>query len=54
MREIRPVIVDVDRFLEEAARAQQQQEADRWRQEHGDGPLTASLLVDRLRQRAGD
>lgn len=33
MREIRPVIVDVDRFLEEAARAQQQHEADRWRHE---------------------
>lgn len=33
MREIRPAIVDVNRFLEEAARAQQQQEADRWRQE---------------------
>ena len=33
MREIRPAIVDIDRYLEEAARAQQQHEADRWRHE---------------------
>jgi hypothetical protein len=33
MREIRHAIVDIDRFLEEAARAQQQHEAERWRQE---------------------
>jgi hypothetical protein len=33
MREIRHAIVDIDRFLEEAARAQQQHEAERWRHE---------------------
>jgi hypothetical protein len=33
MREIRHAIVDIDAFLEEAARAQQQHEADEWRQE---------------------
>ena len=33
MREIRHTVVDLDRFLEEAARAQQQHEADQWRQE---------------------
>ena len=33
MREIRHAIVDIDRYLEEAARAQQQHEAERWRQE---------------------
>ena len=33
MREIRHAIVDIDRFLEEAARAQQQREAERWRDE---------------------
>ena len=33
MREIRPAIVDIDRYLEEAARAHQQHEADRWRHE---------------------
>ena len=33
MREIRHAIVDIDRYLEEATRAQQQHEADRWRQE---------------------
>jgi len=33
MREIRPAIVDIDRYLEEAARAQQQREADQWRHE---------------------
>ena len=33
MREIRHAIVDIDCFLEEAARAQQQHEADQWRQE---------------------
>jgi hypothetical protein len=33
MREIRHAIVDIDAFLEEAARAQQQHEADQWRQE---------------------
>ena len=33
MREIRPAIVDIDRYLEEAARALQQHEADRWRRE---------------------
>ena len=33
MREIRHAIVDIDRFLEEASRAQQQHEAERWRQE---------------------
>src|SRR5438094_1784028 len=33
MREIRHAIVDIDRYLEEAARAQQQHEADQWRQE---------------------
>src|SRR5438128_10995561 len=33
MREIRHAIVDIDRYLEEAARAHQQHEADRWRQE---------------------
>jgi len=33
MREIRPAIVDIDRYLEEAARAQQQHEAEQWRQE---------------------
>lgn len=37
-----------------AAVASHGRAADRWRQEHGDGPLTASLLVDRLRQRAWD
>ena len=33
MREIRHAIVDIDRYLEEAARAQQQHEADQWRHE---------------------
>ena len=33
MREIRHSIVDLDPFLEEAARAHQQHEADHWRQE---------------------
>ena len=33
MREIRHAIVDIDRYLEAAARAQQQHEAERWRQE---------------------
>ena len=33
MREIRHAIVDIDRYLEEAARAHQQHEADRWRHE---------------------
>jgi hypothetical protein len=33
MREIRHAIVDIDRFLEEAATAQQQHEAERWRHE---------------------
>jgi hypothetical protein len=33
MREIRHAIVDIDRYLEEATRAQQQHEAERWRQE---------------------
>jgi hypothetical protein len=33
MREIRHAIVDLDRYLEEATRAQQHHEADRWRQE---------------------
>jgi hypothetical protein len=33
MREIRPVVVDIDRYLEEAARAKQQLDAERWREE---------------------
>ncbi len=33
MREIRCAVVDIDRYLEEAARAKQQFDADRWRQE---------------------
>ena len=33
MGEIRHTIVDIDAFLEEAARARQRHEADRWRQE---------------------
>jgi hypothetical protein len=33
MREIRCAVVDIDRYLEEAARAKQQFDADHWRQE---------------------
>ena len=33
MREIRPVLVDIDRQLEDAARAKQQLDAERWRAE---------------------
>jgi hypothetical protein len=33
MREIHCAVVDIDRYLEEAARAKQQFDADRWRQE---------------------
>ncbi|MGE0703783.1 MAG: hypothetical protein AB7F99_15435 [Vicinamibacterales bacterium] len=33
MREIQHAIVDLDRFLEEAARAQHQRDAERWREE---------------------
>ena len=33
MREIRPAIVDIESYLEEAARALQQHEADEWRQD---------------------
>src|SRR5260370_16722741 len=33
MREIRCAVVDIDRYLEDAARAKQQFDADRWRQE---------------------
>jgi len=34
MREIRPVLVDIDRQLEDATRAKQQLEAERWRAEY--------------------
>ena len=33
MREIRHAVVDIDRYLEEAARAKQQYDAERWREE---------------------
>ena len=33
MREIRPLIDDIDRYLEQALRAKQQLDADRWRNE---------------------
>ena len=33
MREIRCAVVDIDRYLEEAARAKQQLDAERWRDE---------------------
>ena len=33
MREIRCAVVDIDRYLEEAARAKQQLDAERWREE---------------------
>lgn len=33
MREIRHAVIDIDRYLEEAARAKQQLDAERWRQE---------------------
>ena len=33
MREIRCAVVDIDRYLEEAARAKQQHDAERWREE---------------------
>ena len=33
MREIRCAVVDIDRYLEDAVRAKQQFDADRWRQE---------------------
>ena len=33
MREIRHAVVDIDRYLEEAARAKQQFDAERWREE---------------------
>ena len=33
MREIQSAIIDIDRYLEEAARAKQQLDAERWRTE---------------------
>src|SRR6266581_4016551 len=33
MREIRHAVIDIDRYLEEAARAKQQYDAERWREE---------------------
>ena len=33
MREIRQAVIDIDRYLEEAARAKQQLDAERWRAE---------------------
>ena len=33
MREIRHAVIDIDRYLEEAARAKQQHDAERWREE---------------------
>lgn len=33
MREIRHAVIDIDRYLEEAARAKQQHDAQRWREE---------------------
>jgi hypothetical protein len=33
MREIRHAVIDIDRYLEEAARAKQQQDTQRWREE---------------------
>lgn len=33
MREIRQTVIDIDRYLEEAARAKQQHDAERWREE---------------------
>lgn len=33
MREIRHAVIDIDRYLEEAARAKQQLDAERWRHE---------------------
>jgi hypothetical protein len=33
MREIRPLVDDIDRYLEQALRAKQQLDAERWRNE---------------------
>ena len=45
MREIRHAVIDIDRYLEEAARAKQQHDAERWREEHR--PRALRLLAAR-------
>jgi hypothetical protein len=48
MREIRELSFDIDRFLEDAARAKQELDAERWREELR--PRALRLLAARTRQ----